>query len=389
MSASPMAGGLPDPAFWAGRRVLLTGHTGFKGAWAALWLHALGARVHGFSDGPLPGRSLYADAGPLPLASDGRGDIRDAAATREAVARREPEVVIHLAAQSLVRASYAEPAATFAANLMGTVHLLEAVRGLGGACPVIVVTSDKCYENRETGRAHVEGDPLGGHDPYSASKACAEIAALAYARSFGAAGRLRVATARAGNVVGGGDWAADRLVPDLARGLMAGRPVPIRNPGAVRPWQHVLEPLCGYLLLAERAATGEGASGESGPVSGEAWNFGPDAGSEATVGTVAETFCRLWGRPEGWQAVPEPGAPHEAHLLHLESAKARARLGWAPRWDLDQALAASVALYRADLSGADLRRLALGQIADYTNHPASPVGGAVAQARPSTARLTA
>ncbi len=391
MSARPAAGGLPDPAFWTGRRVLLTGHTGFKGAWAALWLQALGAQVYGVSDRPLPGRSLYADVGSLDLAHDGRGDIRDGAAMREAVARCEPEVVIHLAAQSLVRASYAEPVATFAANLMGTVHLLEAVRGLGGACPVIVVTSDKCYENRETGRAHVEGDPLGGHDPYSASKACAEIAALSYARSFGGGDGLRVATARAGNVVGGGDWAADRLVPDLVRGLMAGRPVPIRHPDAVRPWQHVLEPLCGYLLLAERAAgpSAPGAadpisgqtrdspgeardvSGEAGDVSGEAWNFGPDPGSEATVGTVAETVCRLWGRPEGWRAAPEPDAPHEARLLHLDSGKARRRLGWAPRWDLEQALAASVALYRTDRSGADLRRLALSQIADYTDRPAA------------------
>ena len=268
-------------------------------------------------------------------------------------------MVLHLAAQSLVRASYADPVATFAANVMGPVHVLEAVRGLGGACPVIVVTSDKCYENRETGQAYREGDPLGGHDPYSASKACAEIAALAYARSYGAG--LRVATARAGNVVGGGDWAADRLVPDLVRGLMTGRTVAIRNPGAVRPWQHVLEPLCGYLLLAERVSAGEAI--------GEGWNFGPDPGSEASVGTVAGTVCRLWGCPEGWQAMPVAGAPHEAGLLHLDSEKVRAGLGWAPRWDLATALAASVAFYRADLAGADLRRLALGQIADYTMRP--------------------
>jgi len=354
---------LPDPAFWRGRRVLLTGHTGFKGVWASLWLDALGARVYGLSDGPLPGRSLYTSIGSLPLAADERGDIRECGTVREAVARCQPEVVIHLAAQSLVRASYAEPASTFAVNVMGTVCLLEAVRNLGATCPVIVVTSDKCYENRETGYAHVEGDPLGGHDPYSASKACVEIVAAAYARSYGAEGSLRVATARAGNVVGGGDWAPNRLVPDLVRGLAAGRVVEIRSPDAVRPWQHVLEPLCGYLLLAERAAA-------DSDVSGHAWNFGPDPASVVTVGAVAQTVCRLWGCPDGWRATPEPGSPHEAALLCLNSNKARSRLCWAPRWELETALAASVALYRSESTGSALHRVLVGQIEDYVSQPA-------------------
>ncbi len=331
----------------------MTGHTGFKGAWLAFWLARMGAAVIGFADGVPTSRSLFADLGLSGLLDDRRGDVRDADAVAAAVAAGRPAVILHLAAQSLVRRSYGAPAETWDVNVMGTVHVLEAARALPG-CTVVAVTTDKCYENREWPWPYREADALGGHDPYSASKAGAELAAASFARAYG----LKVASARAGNVFGGGDWAEDRLVPDMVRGLSAGRSTAIRHPGSVRPWQHVLEPLCGYLLLAERAAAGD-------PVTGEGWNFGPDGAGEVDVATLADTMGRLWPRAQAWHPAPDPGSPHEADTLRLDSSKARTRLGWRPRWTLEEGLAATVEMYRSADGEAALRERVGRQIDAY------------------------
>jgi CDP-glucose 4,6-dehydratase len=317
-----------DPAFWEGRRVLVTGHSGFKGSWLGLWLESMGARVTGYS---------------LP-----EHDVRDADAVREAVAAAEPEVVLHLAAQPIVRRSYRDPAETYAVNVTGTVNVLEACRSVRA---VVNVTSDKCYENtgRETG--YTEDDPLGGSDPYSSSKACSELVTAAYRRSFG----MRVATARAGNVIGGGDWGEDRLVPDMMRAALAGERVTVRNPDAVRPWQHVLEPLSGYLMLAERLF-------ESPEEHARAWNFGPADADSRPVGEVVERLAALWPGGIDHEEIVDPDAPPEARLLKLDSTRARERLEWAPAWGLDEALEAVVGWYAAHRDGGDVRAAALEQI---------------------------
>lgn len=322
---------------YAGRRVLLTGHTGFKGSWMALWLRELGARVAGLALPP-PARPNHWELLELPLRSE-LCDIRDREAVLDVVRRVQPEIVFHLAAQSLVRPSYEDPLATWATNVMGTAHVLDACRAAGGVQAIVVVTSDKCYENRETGQAYREDDALGGHDPYSASKAATELVAASYRRSFFAGKDAPLlATARAGNVLGGGDWSRDRLVPDLVRGVQAGVPARIRHPGATRPWQHVLEPLAGYLLLGQRLL--EGAQEAAGP-----WNFGPGDEANVAVGTVLEALRRHW--PElAWKLEPD-GSRHEATLLHVDSRKAHGRLGWAPVWTLDQTLAATGEWYAA------------------------------------------
>lgn len=311
-----------DGAFWSGRRVLVTGHAGFKGGWLAAWLEALGARVRGFS---------------LP------DDVRDARAVRAAFADAAPSVVFHLAAQALVRASYDDPVGTYDVNVMGTASVLEAARATaGGLHSIVVVTSDKCYLNEELGRPFVETDPLGGHDPYSSSKAAQEMVAAAYARSFG----LPIATARAGNVIGGGDDGADRLVPDAMRAVAEGAQLRVRNPDAVRPWQHVLCPLHGYLLLAQRAAAG-------------GWNFGPADDEARPVRWVVDRLGVEWSVDAGEH-------PHEAGFLSLDSSKARAELGWRPRWDLERGIDATAEWYAAHRAGADVRGLALRQIEAYS-----------------------
>jgi CDP-glucose 4,6-dehydratase len=317
-----------DPAFWDGRRVLVTGHSGFKGSWLGLWLESMGARVTGYS---LPGH-----------------DVRDAEALREAVAAAEPEVVLHLAAQPIVRRSYRDPAETYAVNVTGTVNVLEACRPVRA---VVNVTSDKCYENTGRDTGYTEDDPLGGSDPYSSSKACSEIVTAAYRRSFG----MSVATARAGNVIGGGDWGEDRLVPDMMRAAMAGERVIVRNPDAVRPWQHVLEPLSGYLMLAERLF-------ESPEEYARPWNFGPADADSRPVGEVVERLASLWPGGIEHEAHVDPDAPPEARLLKLDSTRARERLGWAPAWGLDEALGAVVDWYAAHRDGGDVRAVALEQI---------------------------
>ena len=344
-----------DPAFWRGRRVLLTGHTGFKGAWAALLLHRLGADVHGFALEPDDPRCAFVTAQVEQVVEHRIGDLRNAADVAAAVEHARPQIVIHMAAQALVRASYRDPVETYATNVMGTVHLLEAIRHAAGIDAVLIVTSDKCYENEGSLWGFRESDPMGGHDPYSNSKGCAELVTDAYRRSFFAGpGAPRVATGRAGNVIGGGDWSPDRLVPDAMRAFGAGEVLRIRNPGAVRPWQHVLDPVMGYLALCERLAAS--ATGFA-----EGWNFGPTPASEVPVSTVIETLVRLWGGEARWEF---DGGPHppEAHYLRLDCSKARALLGWTPQIDFETGLRLTVEWYRALAQGDDLRRLTLSQI---------------------------
>jgi CDP-glucose 4,6-dehydratase len=351
------------------QRVLITGHTGFKGGWLTLWLHALGAEVTGFALPPPTEPSLFEAAGVAGCCRHVLGDVRDARAVRDAVRASRPEVVFHLAAQPLVRCSYEQPVDTLATNVMGTAHLLDAIRAERARCAVIVVTSDKCYENREWPLGYRETDPVGGHDLYSASKGAAEIVTASYRRSFFPPDRLAehgvaLATARAGNVIGGGDWAENRIIPDAVRALAAGRPIPVRNPRSLRPWQHVLEPLGGYLLLAARLL---GCSGADAPRYCGAWNFGPAPESSRPVRDLVAAGVRAWGSGT-WTETPQADAPHEAGILRLSIEKAVAELGWRPRWSLEQAVARTMEWYRAHHEGSSpsaLRDLALRQIDAY------------------------
>ena len=353
---NPMAGP------WRGRSVLVTGHTGFKGGWLALWLARLGARVHGFALDPPTAPSFFDTARVADvLASDTRADLADLDALRSVLARAQPVAIFHLAAQSLVRESYRDPLATFATNVMGTAHVLEAARAIPATRALVVVTTDKVYENRESMHAYEEHDPLGGHDPYSASKAASEIVAASYRSSFftgNDAEAPRIATARAGNVFGGGDWAKDRLVPDALRCFAAGEPLRLRFPAAVRPWQHVLEPVAGYLALAEALLGGGGVQ------CAQAWNFGPTEQDMASVGDVAAAIARLWGEGARVEASTDMH-PHEAGLLMLDSRRARDTLGWRPRWSLEHALARTLAWQRSWHAGADMQAITLAQIDDY------------------------
>jgi CDP-glucose 4,6-dehydratase len=346
--------------FWRGKKVFLTGHTGFKGAWLSLWLAESGAEVTGYAIDVPTTPSFYEVAGLASRVRDIRGDIRDAREIGAAMHHAAPEVVIHMAAQSLVRQSYASPVATYATNVMGTVHLLEAVRQTPSIRAVVVVTSDKCYENREWSRGYLESDPMGGRDPYSSSKGCQEIVTSALRASFfdPANGGAAVASARAGNVIGGGDWASDRLVPDAMRAFSQGRPLEIRNPGAIRPWQHVLEPLSGYLLLAERLYS-EGSRWATG------WNFGPLDEDAKSVEYVAGILTQRWGDRASWIAPPGKH-PHEAGLLKLDCTRARTELGWEPKWRLERALDAVIGWHRAFSSGAEMQSFSLQQIEDYS-----------------------
>ena len=337
--------------YWAGRRVLVTGHTGFKGGWLALWLHQLGAKVTGFAL-PATDPSFFAQTRLADLVTHVEGDIRDAAAFERAIADARPELIFHLAAQPLVRASYADPVATYATNVMGTVHLLDACRRIDSVRAIVCVTSDKCYENRETERPYRETDPMGGHDPYSSSKGAAEIAIASFRRSYFADGPL-VASVRAGNVIGGGDWADDRLVPDIVRAMLAGTRPQIRNPQAIRPWQHVLDALSGYLLVGQRLLDGEESVAE-------AWNFGPSDADTQPVAWVADALLRAWGA-EGWDS-PDLDQPHEATILKLDCSKARSCLGWAPRLPLTRALGLVADWHKGVASGTDARALSIAQI---------------------------
>ena len=354
-----------DFSSYRGRRVLVTGHTGFKGSWLCEWLLRLGASVHGYALKPPTKPALFTQLGlSRRLAGHVTGDVRDRKALAAYVRSVKPDFVFHLAAQPLVRLSYAEPAETFDANVMGTVNLLDAVRKscqrrAGAPCAVVCVTTDKCYENDESGRAFVETDPMGGSDPYSASKGACEIAISSYRRSFfaGPGSTVRVASARAGNVIGGGDWAKDRIVPDVMRAFAAGKSPMIRNRASTRPWQHVLEPLCGYLELGAALYAAEGYD--------EAFNFGPDPASSKTVWQLVSALRRNCPDAPPATFAPTPGAPREAGLLSLDSSKAAARLGWTPRWDFAKTAKAAAEWYCAVAGGASPRLMTARQIEEY------------------------
>lgn len=351
-----------DPSFWRGKRVLLTGHTGFKGSWLALWLQELGAILTGYALAPITTPNLF----DVLHVADGMksviGDVRDPENLRRLIQEARPEIILHLAAQPLVRKSYADPVETYSTNIMGLVNLFEAVRATGGVKALVNVTSDKCYENREWAYGYREIDAMGGYDPYSSSKGCAELVTAAYRRSFfdgsDHASHVAVATARAGNVIGGGDWSTDRLIPDILRAVTSREAVLIRNPSAVRPWQHVLEPLSGYLILAERLF------GESGRAYADGWNFGPSADDSRSVEWIVNRITQLWGDGALWKQDPVPG-PHEAHFLALDCLKAHRELHWHPIWSIGTAIEKIIEWHRAFISGQEMRSFTLKQLAEY------------------------
>jgi CDP-glucose 4,6-dehydratase len=359
-----------DPSFWKDRRVFLTGHTGFKGGWLALWLSQLGAKVRGYALDPSTEPNFFTEAGIGFLVDDVRGDIRDGTKLEAAMREFCPEVVFHLAAQPLVRYSYANPIETFETNVIGTARVLEAIRRTPSVRAVISVTTDKCYENKEWIWPYRETDPLGGYDPYSSSKACAELVSAAYRQSYFSVDKLAehhvaVATARAGNVIGGGDWSDDRLIPDLVRGFQSGNPVLIRRPQAIRPWQHVLEPVYGYMLLAQ-ALMGDAASAATFAT---AYNFGPREDDAQPVAWIAERMTDLWGDSASWQ-IDDDGGPHEAGYLRLDASKARHDLGWTSRISLETALDWLVIWFKIwkTMNGANgMREESLRQIAAYSD----------------------
>ncbi len=348
-----------DSKFWKGKSVFLTGHTGIKGAWLALWLRALGADVHGYSLPPPTDLNFFSivDVNKF-LASDTTGDLRDLDSLSTALRTAKPIIVIHMAAQALVRESYIDPIATYSTNIMGTVNLLEAVRNTSSVQVVLNITSDKCYENKEWLWGYRENDPMGGHDPYSSSKGCAELVSSAYYRSFFQSNGVAVATARAGNVIGGGDWAKDRIVPDAIRAFLDNEPLVIRNPGAVRPWQHVLEPLAGYLMLCQQLV--QNADDFSG-----AWNFGPGDDSSQPVSFLADILVSYWGNSAQWQ-LDQDVHPHEAVTLKLDCSKAKSMLGWNPVWTLKKSLVETVNWYKAWQQQMAMDTFSLGQIDVYS-----------------------
>lgn len=348
-----------NPEFWKNKRVLITGHTGFKGSWLCEWLDLWGADVFGYALAPPTQPALFEQLDLAQRIHHQLGDVRDLACLRNFVDQTQPEVVFHMAAQPLVRQSYVEPIETYATNVMGTVHLLDACRDVPGLKAVVVITTDKCYENHEWHWGYRENEALGGYDPYSSSKACTELISSAYRRSFfNDQQPTRIATARAGNVIGGGDWAADRLIPDAIRAFQAQRVLEVRYPDAVRPWQHVLEPLHGYLKLAQILAS------EDGKRFADAWNFGPEARDVRPVRWIMNRLCELWPQPQRWgyQGCPQP---HEAGFLKLDCAKAHAELEWWPALNLDEALQMTVSWYVHMAQGGDMAALTRQQIQNY------------------------
>ena len=349
--------------FWRAKRVFVTGHTGFKGSWLSLWLQSLGAQVTGFALPPNTAPSLFEVARVGEGMRSITGDIRDLASLQRALDEARPEIVIHMAAQPLVRYSYAHPVETYATNVMGSVHLLEAIRQTGGVKAVVMVTSDKCYENREWVWGYRESEAMGGYDPYSNSKGCSELVTAAYRSSFFnpasyAQHGVALASGRAGNVIGGGDWALDRLIPDVVRAIEQGREVIIRSPHAIRPWQHVLEPLSGYLHLAERLYA-------DGIEFAEGWNFGPHDHDARPVAWIVEQLARIWGDGATYRIDPSAADLHEAHYLKLDCSKAHMKLGWQPRWNLLHTLGKIAGWHKAQRSGDDMQALTLAQIREY------------------------
>ena len=347
-----------NPAFWQGKKVFLTGHTGFKGSWLALWLQSMGAQVQGFALTPPTTPALFNEA----RVGDGMhsviGDIRDLQVITQAMTRFNPDVLIHMAAQPLVRLSYREPVETYATNVMGTVHVLEAARGCPNLRAIVNVTTDKCYENREWEWGYREDEPMGGHDPYSNSKGCVELVTSAYRSSFFNTPQTpALASGRAGNVIGGGDWAEDRLIPDILRAFEKGQPVIVRNPQATRPWQNVLEPLSGYLVLAERLWN-------QGHECAQGWNFGPKDEDARPVEWILNHMVETWGSGADWR-LEQAEQVHEANYLKLDISKARARLQWSPTWNLEITLSRIIKWHRAWLSGADIQAHCLEEINAY------------------------
>lgn len=349
--------------FWKNKKVFLTGHTGFKGSWLSLWLQSLGAEVTGYALNPPTKPSLFEVANVGNAMTSIIGDIRDLDALQAAMKKANPDIVIHMAAQPLVRYSYANPVETYATNVMGTVHLFEAIRKCQNVRSVVNITTDKCYDNREWDWGYRENEPMGGYDPYSNSKGCAELVTSAYRSSFFNPENYRdhgvaLASVRAGNVIGGGDWAQDRLVPDTIGAYSEGRPVVIRNPHAIRPWQHVMEPLSGYLLLAEQLY-------EEGPRYAEGWNFGPNDADAKPVNWIVEKLATLWGEGASW-SIDTGQHPHEANYLKLDISKAKNQLGWQPKLNLGEALELIVDWYRAHGAGQGMQEVVLGQIQHYS-----------------------
>lgn len=349
--------------FWRSKKVFITGHTGFKGSWISLWLHSLGAEVTGYALKPPTEPCLYNLCNIEELVGSTIDDIRNGDALKSALLAASPEIVIHMAAQPLVRDSYKNPVDTYSINVIGTVNLLEAVRACKSVKAVINITTDKCYENKEWDWGYRENEPLGGYDPYSSSKACSELVTGAYRSSFFnpmdyARHGVAVATARAGNVIGGGDWARDRLIPDCVRALLNGEKIAIRNPKAMRPWQHVLEPLSGYMVLAQRLC-------EDGPRYAEAWNFGPDDRDAKPVEWIVQRLCEKWGGNASYK-VDKGEHPHEAHYLKLDCSKAKAEIGWHPSWSLEKAIDSIIDWTKAYKENKDLRGKCIEQIEEYS-----------------------
>ena len=361
-----MRADLENKAFWQGKRVFITGHTGFKGAWLSLWLQSLGAQVTGFSLNPPSETNMYEVANIGEGVQSIYGDVRDADFLATALLEADPEIVLHLAAQSLVLQSYQTPAETYATNVMGTVNLLEAVRKSKSVKSVVIVTSDKCYDNKEWHWGYRENDPMGGFDPYSSSKGCAELVVDSYRNSFFNAEKyhehgVAIATARAGNVIGGGDWADDRLIPDVVHAFTKQKPVQLRNPASIRPWQHVLEPLSAYMLLAQRLFV-------DGKSYAEAWNFGPNETDTKSTGWLVERLAVHWGQDVSYLVQNNQDAQHEATYLRLECSKAHSKLGWYPVWNIEDAVIHVVSWYQAYQRDEDMKAYTLNQIMQYQTH---------------------
>ena len=349
-------------SFWSGKKVLVTGHTGFKGSWISLWLQKLGANVIGYALSPPTNPSLFNVAD----VADGMvsiiGDIRDLNNVKKVFSDNQPEIVIHMAAQPLVRYSYDNPVETYDVNVMGTLHILEAIRNISSVRAAVMVTTDKCYENKEWPWGYRENEPMGGHDPYSSSKGCAELLIASYRKSYFPNDdynqhKTAIASVRAGNVIGGGDWADDRLIPDIIRAFQDGRAVQVRNPNSIRPWQHVLEPLSGYLILAEKLY-------EEEVLFAEGWNFGPREEDAKPVGWITEHMVDHWQENASW-IVDDGNHPHEANYLKLDFSKARSNLNWTPRWNLEKALNQIIHWHKAEMQGDDMKSFTLKQISEY------------------------